>query len=127
MGSGEPAMPSDCCTRVKTYSPARLLIHADGSATIGGAIFAFSLQRLCSSALDALRRRPPLPTGVRVDDLRGQQFFAAADVRAPIDVPLPAGTYHVDVRLGELRRCYTVTLEQGTTFDLYLRPLKDQP
>jgi hypothetical protein len=84
--------------------------------------FAGALRRLRSSALDALRHRISVPTGVRVDDLRGQPHFAADNVHALIDVPLPAGTYHVNVRLGELQRRYTVTLEQGKSFDLYLRP-----
>jgi hypothetical protein len=61
---------------------------------------------------------------VRVDDLLGKPHFAADDVRSLIDVALPAGTYHVNVRLGEVQRRYTVTLEQGKTFDLHLHPLQ---
>ena len=64
---------------------------------------------------------------VQVDDLQGRSVFAAAGLRAPIDVPLPAGTYHVSVRLGERQRRYTVTLEQGATVDLRPRWAQDGP
>jgi hypothetical protein len=37
-----------------------------------------------------------------------------------LEVPLPAGTYHVNVRLGDAKRRYTVTLEHGATVNLYL-------
>jgi hypothetical protein len=120
-------MPSDSRASARAFSSARLLIHATGGTNVGGGVLAGSLRRFLMPALEALRRRPPLPTCVRVDDLRGQQFFAADDVRSLVDVPLPAGTYHVNVRLGELQRRYTVTLQQGTTFDLYLRSEKDRP
>jgi hypothetical protein len=58
---------------------------------------------------------------VRIDDLQGRQFYACDDVRSPIDLPLPAGTYHITVGLGQPQRRYTVTLEHGAAFDLYLR------
>lgn len=115
-------MPSDSQASAETRSSARLLIHAMGSTPCCSESFAGALRRLRCSLLDALRRHPPLSTGVRVDDLRGQPYFAAEDVHSLIDVPLPAGTYHVNVRLGDLQRRYTVTLEQGKSFDLYLRP-----
>lgn len=57
---------------------------------------------------------------MHLDDLEGRPLFASDDVHAPIDIRLPAGTYHVIVRLGKLLRRYTVTLQHGATFDLHL-------
>ncbi len=38
-----------------------------------------------------------------------------------VDIPLPAGTYHVTAELGKVRRSYTMTLEPGASFNLRLR------
>jgi hypothetical protein len=70
--------------------------------------------------------RPARPPAlVRIDDLQGRRFFTSEDARACIDLPLPAGTYHVTVRLGELQRRYTVVLEQGATVRLDLPLAQD--
>lgn len=103
--------------------PAHLLIHA-GTVVAPGAgnpLFEGLLQRWRAWATKAWRQCPSAPKGVYVDDLQGRQFFASDDANALIDVPLPAGTYHVSVRLGEVRRRYTVKLEHGSTVELYLR------
>lgn len=101
---------------------ARLLIHATDGARESHGSLADALQRWRALvAPGVVQRRRSIPTGVHIDDLEGRPFFASEDIRALIDVPLPAGTYHVNVRLGEVRRRYTVTLEQGVTFNLYLR------
>jgi hypothetical protein len=63
---------------------------------------------------------PAAPTGVQVQDLQGHEYFAADDARSLIDLPLPAGTYHVTLRQGELQRRYTVALAHGARFDLHL-------
>ncbi len=118
-------MPSDSQAGAENRSSARLLIHALGSTPDCSESFAGALRRLRNSALDALRHRTSFSTGVRVDDLRGQPYFAAEDIHALIDVPLPAGTYHVNVRLGDLQRRYTVTLEHGCTVDLQVGGMTD--
>ena len=69
----------------------------------------------------------PAAAQVRIDDLRGRPFFAAEQPATPIDVPLPAGTYHVRVDLGPLQRRYTITLEPGATFHLHLQPGGGRP
>ena len=43
-----------------------------------------------------------------------------------IDVPLPAGTYHVAVHVGQIKRGYTMTLDQGSLVNLYLGIALDQ-
>ncbi len=49
-----------------------------------------------------------------------------ADVGLQVDVLLPAGTYQVTAVWGSSRRSYTLTLQPGATFDLYL-PLAPAP
>jgi hypothetical protein len=101
--------------------PARLLIHAGTVPGVGNRRFDRLLLQWCAWAAKAWRQRPSTPKGVYVDDLQGRQFFASEDAGSLIEVPLPAGTYHVSVRLGDVRRRYTVKLEHGSIVDLYLR------
>jgi hypothetical protein len=118
---GGPCVPTDPDAGKAARSPARLLIHAGDGVGAGRGVLACLLLRLRALVSHALRPRTSAPTGVRIDDLAGRQFFATDDARSTIDVPLPAGTYHVNVRLGHRLRRYTVTLEHGATFDLSLR------
>ncbi len=76
--------------------------------------------RLRALASDRPPNHPMAPTGVRVEDLQGHEYFAADDVRPLIDLPLPSGTYHVTLRQGEQQRRYTVALEHGARVDLHL-------
>lgn len=106
--------------------PARLLIHAaDGGNAIRG-VLACVLLRVRTLVSGSVQRRPPVPVGVQIDDLQGRQFFASDDARSLLNVPLPAGTYHVTARRGDSQRRYAVTLEQGATFDLHLRQASDR-
>jgi len=118
--------PHDCAAAL---SPARLLIHArtDTTCAASGAL-ARALLWLNLHARQVLQRRAPvLASVVQIDDLLGRRFFDTEQTRPLIEVPLPAGTYHVTVRLGSLHRRYTVTLEQGATFHLHLRSAIDHP
>lgn len=90
-------------------APAHLRIHAGATA---GAGWLARVARAWCAAPPALR--------VCVDDLQGQRHVDADGVGALIDLPLPANTYHVTARLGELQRRYTVLLEPGATVDLHL-------
>ncbi len=128
---------------------AHLLIHAHEGLRAGPGRFGWVPSRLLAMASDRLRGQPEAPTGVRVEDLLGREYFAAADARridsrsadgyidrSPewvraglgaarlsarwIDLPLPAGTYHVTLSQQGLRRRYTVALEHGASFDLHL-------
>ena len=100
--------------------PAHLLIHAHEGVPAGPDRFAWMPSRLRALAPDPRRRAAATRTGVRVEDLQGREYFAAEDAHSLIDLPLPAGTYHVTLRLGELQRRYTVALEHGARFDLHL-------
>jgi hypothetical protein len=60
------------------------------------------------------------PLNLRIDDLQGHRMHAVDSAGPLVDVPLPAGTYLVSVHLGPVRRSYTMTLEPGASFDLYL-------
>lgn len=100
--------------------PAHLLIHAHEGVLAGSDRFAWMLSRLRALAPAPWRRAAATPTGVRVEDLQGREYFAAEDAHSLIDLPLPAGTYHVTLRLGELQRRYTVALEHGARVDLHL-------
>ena len=99
---------------------ARLLIHAPHGAAPGGGHFVALLRAWRALVASLLGQAPCAHADVHVDDLRGQQFYAAEDAQSVLEVPLPAGTYHVNVRLGDAKRRYTVTLEHGATVNLYL-------
>ncbi|MEO8119228.1 MAG: hypothetical protein ABI606_07895 [Rhodoferax sp.] len=58
---------------------------------------------------------------MQIDDLRGHRVLDIEAAGPLVDVPLPAGTYHVTAHRGKVRRGYTMTLKQGAFFDLYLR------
>lgn len=128
---------------------AHLLIHAHDGVHAGLDRFNWMPSRLRALAPAPWRRAATTRTGVRVEDLQGREYFAAEDarligdppadgyiVRSPewiraglgearrsarlIDLPLPAGTYHVTLNQGGLQRRYTVALEHGARFDLHL-------
>lgn len=108
-----------------TPAAARLLIHAEGHLS--------AMAVRSESAFDRLHawwsRRQPLATQSRlklqVDDLQGQPLRAVDDAGPLTCLPLPAGTYRVTALCGDLRRSYTLTLEPGASFDLYLRLTPD--
>lgn len=107
-------------------APAHLLIHAHEGMRTELRRFAWMPLRLRAMAPDHLLSPATAPTGVRVQDLQGHEYFAADDARSLIDLPLPAGTYHVTLRQGELQRRYTVALEHGARFDLHLPQATDR-
>ena len=63
---------------------------------------------------------------MRIDDLHGKRMFSVDDAGPLVDVPLPAGTYHVSAQRGNARCSYTMTLEPGVSFDLRLRLVPDR-
>ena len=114
---------------------ARLLIHSTVSTLAGdasGSAPRLLMRCLRALAADALRQPVPAPLLVRIDDLQGRRWLEREiehdiehDIehesgRPLIDVPLPAGTYHVSVQRGGRRWRYTVTLEQDTAFELFV-------
>jgi hypothetical protein len=114
-------------TRSATLSAARLLIHADEHVGAGRRHRHESrLHRLLAFPGDGLAHHERLPLNLRIDDLQGHRLHTVDDAGPLVELPLPAGTYQVSVHLGPVRRSYTMTLEPGTSFDLYLRLAPDR-
>ena len=120
-GQGEVVAPDASHADQPAPASARLLIHAVEDDCAGRGMLSRIRPLLRLLMLRELRPNRREPTRMRVDDLDGQPFLACEDVRLPIDMSVPAGTYHVTVRQGKLQRRYTVTLQDGATFDLQLR------
>ena len=104
-------------------SAARLLIHpahadAAGAPMRGWLTRARALLGTWTANARGAHAEPP--ACVRIDDLHGRCHFSADLPSRVIDVALPAGTYHITLRLGALQRRYTVTLGEGTAVDLEL-------
>lgn len=99
---------------------ARLQIHARGTWGSSGGHTRSLLQWLRALIPARPQRNERAQLSLRIADAQGQQVIALED-GAPLTVVfLRAGTYHVDARRDNVRRRYTMTLEQGVSFDLYL-------
>ena len=106
-------------------SASRLLIHAAGDdGRAGWSIEAF-VRRLRQHVFDRPRNLRAL-LGLEIRDLGGHRVLAIDAAGALVDVTLSPGTYHVSTEVCGMRKSYTVTLEPGAWFDLYLRPARDQ-
>jgi hypothetical protein len=108
------------CRGAATQSTARILIHAGSDVGAGGRHVKSPLQwlrALCSAVLSLCERAS---LRLQIEDLQGHQVLALEDGGPLVVVALPAGTYHVNAQLGNLRRCYTMTLKEGASFDVYL-------
>jgi hypothetical protein len=110
----------DTSTREIALPPARLLIHTDCKGNRGRRRLE-SLRWWLRSLYAQTHFEDRAPLRLRIDDLKGNRLFENNDVGALLDVALPAGTYQVTARFGNVRRGYTLTLAQGTSFDLFLR------
>jgi len=78
------------------------------------------IQRMCAHLLEGPRHgRAPL--ALEICDLQGHEMLALDAAGPWVEVALPPGTYHVSTQSGATRRCYTVALAQGQSFDLDLR------
>ena len=97
---------------------ARLLIHAakvpDESALKS------ALHRMRARYSGGRRQQPRVALKLQVDDLRGLRVDEIDDAGPLTELPLPPGTYLVTATAGSIRRGYTLTLEPGLSFDLYL-------
>jgi len=113
--------------RTAAVSAARLLVHAEDDVGARGKRFESPLRRLRALYADGPWRDERAPLCLHIDDLLGRRVLAIDDAGPLSDVPLPAGTYNVTVRLGKVRRSYTIVLEQGASFDLHLRLAPDRP
>ena len=99
---------------------ARLLIHATDERRLSATDFSEKVRRLLPWRSHG--RLPGARAGLHLNitDARGFQVFALDDAGPLVDVPLPAGTYHVIARMGSVRRSYTMALDQGASVNLYL-------
>lgn len=115
-----------CSQTSSTLRPgAHLLIHAGTRPAVGQTRFQATLRRLRLLYPHDVRNTDSGLMRVQINDLQGQQVFGVESAETLLDIPLPAGTYHVIVQRGKVRRSYTMAIEPGTSFDLYLR-LKSQ-
>lgn len=60
----------------------------------------------------------PTQAVIDIRDLQGRRVLELREVRPPLDLDLPSGTYHVSIAAGGQRRLYTIVLEAGTCFEL---------
>jgi hypothetical protein len=97
---------------------AHILIHSDTVPITCKTRFQATLRKL---RLLADRSTDASPIHVQIHDLRGHCVFGIESAEPLLDVVLPAGTYHVNAQLGTVRRSYTMAIEPGTSFNLYLR------
>ena len=104
-----------------SLTAARLLIHAEDQRSHIGPRFDSALHRLRARYSSGRQHELRLPLKLQVDDLQGQRLGAIDDAGPLTDLPLPAGTYRITAIRGDLRRSYTLTLEPGASFELYLR------
>jgi hypothetical protein len=106
-------------------SASRLLIHAARDDGPAGWTIESLIRRLRAHLLEGPRKLRALP-GLEICDLGGHQVLAIDDAGALVDVTLLPGTYHVSAEVDGVRRSYTVALEPGVSFDLYLGPAPDR-
>jgi hypothetical protein len=77
------------------------------------------LRRIARHVLQ--RPAPQLPVHLSIDNLAGHRLLDLDQVDALLDIPLPAGTYHVTARQGAATRRYTMTLSASSAHELHLR------
>lgn len=110
-------------SQIMVTSPplARLLIHVDTELTATKTRFQNTWERLRWIYSFDLGHTDLAPLKLRIKDLQGKSVFAIKSVEPLLDIPLPAGTYHIAAERGKVCRSYTMAIEPGTSFDLHLR------
>lgn len=99
----------------------QLRIHTDPHAADNEPGYKAALHRLRARLWQNRVRDHRLPLKVRIDDLQGCRYADIEALAPLINVDLPAGTYHVTAERGAALRRYTIKLESGAGFDLYLQ------
>jgi len=107
-------------------SPARLLIHSVDLDGVRERHFDSPLQRLRALRVHGPWHDKRALLCLQIDDLHGQRVHSVEGAGPLMVLPLPAGTYHISVHFGDVRRRYTLTLEPGASFDLYPRLAPDR-
>jgi hypothetical protein len=103
-----------------TKAAARLVTHAKAEHPGSDTNFASALQWL-RALYSGGHKAGRGPLHLQIADLKGNVVLARVDAGTLVDVPLPAGTYQITARFGAVRRDYMLTLQQGTSFDSYVR------
>lgn len=119
-------MDTDTLASSEASAAARLLIHAEREV---GAL-AWRAEALIQRMRAHVMGEPRLGhagLALEIHDLLGHKVLALNSAAALVDVALPPGTYHVTALLGGASRRYTVALERGQLFNLYLGPAGSGP
>ena len=108
-----------------TAGAAHLLIHSNDRMGASKSSHESALHRLRAFCAIGSRQQKPTALRLQILDLQGQQVFAMEDAGLLTKILLPAGTYHVIACRGRVLRCYTMTLDNGASFDLHLHLVTD--
>ena len=95
------------------------MVHSDVDGPGQNSGFRAALRSLLGLPREAPQRQSRMH--VHVFDLQGHDVRCVDTLDRLVELPLPPATYDVIVRLGTVRRCYTMTLASGATCDLHLR------
>ena len=104
-----------------TPAISRLLIHADTVPMPRKTRFEATLCRLRRLYSHDVDNTEVAPLSVQIVNLQGRRVFDVESDAPLLEIPLPAGTYHVTAQCGHVCRSYTMVMESGTSFNLYLR------
>lgn len=97
---------------------ARLLIRAASDSPRTAARVQALLGRLRMGWGVVVQRAGRVTARIDIRDLQGRRVLEIGEAQPPLDLDLPAGTYHLRVEAGGQRRLYTIVLEPGTCFEL---------
>lgn len=105
---------------------ARLQIHAPDELCAADSTFIKTVRHLLSICSHGRMPCERACISLDIRDAHGLRVFSLDDAGPLVDVPLPAGTYHVAVHVAQIERGYTMTLVQGSLVNLYLGIALDQ-
>lgn len=115
MTSGPASRPQSASA---SASKTRLVIRVD--VTDRTSPIRLALGRLRARYAGGPMRRGGHSLRIEVHDLRGRRVGLFADAGVLSELPLPAGTYVITTTRGKERRGYTLTLQEGASFELQL-------
>ncbi|MQM30155.1 MAG: hypothetical protein CRU78_06280 [Candidatus Accumulibacter phosphatis] len=99
---------------------AKLLIHVTDDATgKRGRRLETPLRWLLEFASYSVAHGKRAPLDLQVHDAHGSRVLAVSSIGPLIHLSLSPGTYRVTADSGNIRRVYTLTLEQGAQVNLY--------
>jgi hypothetical protein len=100
-------------------APSRLSIRTHKKVSVHNATGRLArLRALFSDPLNTSKSGGP---SLKIENLRGQEWFSQDDVADHVELLLPPDTYQVTASFAGLRRSYTLALEKGRPFELQIR------